>query len=228
MVSSMAQPDAPQAGTPESLETWFPHTLAVLKARLPLTVLALGDSIPWGAGSISYRASFVAQWTSYLQAKYDLPVRLVNFTLPGRTTIEGLDDARFGARSLQPDLTVVAFGINDQKPAPKSWYDPRTWRERPVVPLRRFAWNIGEIADRVIRGSGGDVILVTPCPLPSLPDNEAYRAAIVSVARRHGFALADVAGRWNDANHELLEDDWLHPNAQGHRVYAETLIELGL
>lgn len=206
----------------------LPHARSVLARQLGLRVLVLGDSVGAGMAATSYRHAFPWLWTNHLRQKHGCPVHLVNLSRAGETSPFGLEVAEPAAAEFQPDVAVVAFGINDQRRRERSSRRPGSWSRPVAVSVEKFRANILGTADRIRRRSGADVILMTPCPLPGQQENERYRSAIVSIAERTEFVLADVAGAWPREAAHVLADDGLHPNDAGHRIYAETLCALGL
>lgn len=203
------------------------HSRTILESRSHLRLLVLGDSVAVGMSAGSYFTCFAWLWADYLRQKYVAPVHLINESRAGRTSADGRRLADFAAREYQPDLAVIAFGLNDQRLHEPRLVHPRTWRRTAHVPVDRFRANIMFAADRIRRRAGADIVLVTPCPLPGLDENETYRTTLVSIAERHGYALADVAVAWPDGA-DLLAGDGLHPNDSGHLVYADTMKGLGL
>ncbi|OKI54856.1 SGNH/GDSL hydrolase family protein [Micromonospora sp. CB01531] len=104
-----------------------------------------------------------------------------------------------------PDVTVIGVGTNDAKDTPVEDY------LAVMVP----------IIDRV-RQSGSRVALQTPVPGP-IEGIPAYVEAIRTLAAEQGAALVDHHARWQPADPRWYGDP-THPNAEGHRVMALTLI----
>ena len=204
------------------------HSRTILESRSHLRLLVLGDSVAVGMSADSYFSCFAFLWADYLRQKYSAPVHLINESRAGRTSADGRSLADFAAREYQPDLAVIAFGLNDQRVREPRLVRPRTWRRGAQVPVDRFRTNIIWAADRIRRRAGADIVLVTPCPLPGLEENDTYRTALLGIAERHGFAVADVAAAWPSGGRDLLAPDGLHPNSAGHRIYANTLRGIGL
>jgi len=206
----------------------LPHARSVLARKSGLRMLVLGDSVAAGVAATSYRRAFPWLWANHLRQKHDSPVHLINLSLAGMTSGYGVELAEPAATDHHPDIAVVAFGINDQRHSARSWRRPRSWSQSVAVPVGRFRDNILRTADRIRRRSGADVVLITPCPLPGQVDNELYRAVILTITEETEFVLADVAAAWPADAKDVLAPDGGHPNAAGHRIYAETLCALGL
>ena len=211
----------------EGADAALPHARSLLEGKSPLRMLVLGDSVAAGVAASSYRRAFPWLWANHLRQKHGSPIHLANLSRAGVTSAFGVEAAGPAAHDLRPDLAVVAFGLNDQRPRQRG-RRPSSWRRPVAVPVDEFRTNIMRIADHIRRRSGADVVLVTPCPLPGLEQNDEYCAAIAEISERTEFVLADVAAAWPTDVVGLLEDDGLHPNDAGHRVYAETLCGLGL
>jgi len=193
-----------------------------------LRVLVLADSVGAGIAATTYRRSFPWLWANHLRRTHGSPVHLINLSRAGETSAFGLALAERAAIEHRPDVAVVAFGLNDQRPGRRTWRRPRSWTGSVAVPVETFQSNILRTADRIRRRSGADVILVTPCQLPGLHENEQYRSAIASITEKTEFVLADVTAAWPVDAKDVLEADGMHPNDAGHRIYAETLCALGL
>jgi lysophospholipase L1-like esterase len=206
----------------------MPHARSILERRFPLRVLVLGDSVAAGVAATSYRRAFPWLWANHLRQKHGSPVHLVNLSRAGLTSAFGVEVAEPAATEYQPDVALVAFGLNDQRRRNRGWRRPRSWSRPVTVPIATFESNLRRIGDRIRRRSGADVVLLTPCPLPDESDSEHYRASILRITDETEFVLADVAAAWPAESAGLLDSPGLHPNDAGHRVYAETLCALGL
>jgi lysophospholipase L1-like esterase len=204
----------------------FDHTRSILARGQPLRLLVFGDSIANGATASIYSRSFPCLWATYLREKYGCPIHLLNFSKGGRTSKDGVELVDETARTCLPDLAVVAFGVNDQKPSVSRLARMRT--VRPSVPSTEFRVNIGTIAITLQKRSGTDVVLVSPCRLPGLEGNEPYRLAMEDVASLLECGFADVAAAWPDDDESLIAEDRAHPNDDGHALYAQVLMGVGL
>jgi lysophospholipase L1-like esterase len=105
---------------PTSHADMFPHTVAKLRDRLPLTIVAYGDSITLGIGTSAF-----SQIPPYMPTWPEIAVRglekayrgsrisLINTALGGMTSQWAVDNATSAVADLNPDLVLIAFGMND-------------------------------------------------------------------------------------------------------------------
>ena len=137
----------------------------------------------------------------------------------------------------KPDVVTVMFGGNEA-----GFYRPETngFADTPRVARAQFQAALSTLVDR-LREAGITVVLMT-CP----PMTERYWGMHLEPYRKHGInflvrdyaqTMRDVAAekhvalvdvyRAFDQDHSRLEffPDGLHPDARGHRVIADLLIE---
>lgn len=206
-------------------EQFLPRTWTLLKAGQPLKVVAFGDSITAGGDATRPELIYWQQWLTGLRARYPKSqITGVNGATGGDTTVQGL--ARLEQKVLveQPDLVLIAFGMNDQNIG--------------SVPLDRFEANLSELVDRIRKNTGAEVILLSSClPNPNwhytsgkMPE---YGRVTQKVAQAKGCAFADVLARWSAVvdrkkPEDLLSNNVNHPNDYGHWLYADVLGQLGL
>jgi len=183
-------------------------------------VLVLGDSVAAGVDASKYVCAFPSLFADTIRERHGVPVHLVNLSVAGYTSADGLELAEDAARDYRPDVAIVAFGLNDLRPRRRSKRHPLARGVR--VPVDVYRGNIIRICDRIRRRSGADVILVAPFPYAG---SEPYRQALADLCERTTFALADVAARWPGGD-GLLDAGREHPNDGGHRLYADALSSL--
>ena len=196
------------------------HARSIVAARLPLRTLVLGDSVAAGVDASSYACAFPSLFADSIRSRHGVPVHLVNLSVAGFTSADGLELAEEAARDYRPDVAIVEFGLNDLRARQRSRRHP--FARGVQIPVETYRSNILRIADRFRRRSGADVILVAPFPFPG---SEPYRQALADIASRTTFVLADVPERWSQ-NGNLLDSEGMHPNDAGHRIYADTLAGL--
>jgi acyl-CoA thioesterase-1 len=210
-----------QAPQPQFLK----GTLHKLKAGQSLKMVAFGDSITAGGEASRPELIFWQRWAGDLQQKHPTArVTAVNGATGGDTTVQGLQ--RLDAKVLKenPDLVLIAFGMNDHNVG--------------SVPLPQFEKNLKEMIDRIRKGTGAEVILLStfpPNPKWKFGSHHMadYAAATERVAKETESAYADVFNNWQaiaarKKPEDLLANNINHPNDFGHCVYFRVLQQLGL
>lgn len=182
------------------------------QASQPSThVVMLGDSLTAG-----YRLSPGEALPSALERRLQargLSVRIVNAGVSGDTTGDALNRYEFSVADLEPDLLVIAIGANDYL----NGLDPA-----------QAQGNISSLLEKA-REDGIPAALVGLAPPPKSANDAAsparldYERIYPDLARRYDAPLfpnmlSRVAGR-----PELLQDDGLHPTAEGIEAIAEDM-----
>ena len=200
----------------------------LLKSRDPLKWLFAGDSITHGAvhtfGSRDYTELFSERLRSELGRPRDIVIKTA---ISGHTTSRLLEDFDWRHAQFAPDVTFVMIGMNDCSAARN-------------IPLAVFRDNLAELVRR-LGALRSLVVLQTTCPiLPgTAPDREpnfpAYMEAIRAAAAEFTLPLVDHTRRWEElerkapGSHFYWMSNAFHPNAAGHRLFAEEIYrELGL
>ncbi len=98
----------------------MPNTMAKLKARLPLKIIAYGMSITRGLDVSSYDTvppfmpTYVDLFCGQLKKKFGYrDIKIFNAGLPGATVDWGAEYADKYINPMIPDLVVIDFGMND-------------------------------------------------------------------------------------------------------------------
>jgi len=209
---------------PESQHACVPRLARHLRRRAPIRVCVIGDSISAGYDASGFhrlppfQPSYATLMAEALEAASGAPVRLDNLAVAGWTAADGVWE---GARiaSLEPELVVIAFGMNDASYAEAD----------------EFAANVTALLDRV-RAShpSTEFLLVSPmlptraCAWVKPARFAEYRAQLRALAG-DGVAFADVTGLWSNIGERKPIDDLSgnglnHPNDFGHRLYAHAII----
>jgi lysophospholipase L1-like esterase len=207
------------------------------------TIVAFGDSTT-APRTVEGRPLVV--YADLLRA--ELPPRgitgeVINSGVPGQNTRDGL--ARFERDVLvcRPGLVIIQFGINDS--TLDLWQDPPV--TEPRVPLADFIANLTTMIRR-LRAVGAQAVLLTPNPMrwtevtcgyyakaPYQPDDPLgmnvtltpYVAAVRALAGRENASLVDVYELFTAQGDgmDVLLLDGMHPNAIGHRLVADALLQ---
>jgi lysophospholipase L1-like esterase len=177
-----------------------------------------------------------------------IPIEVINAGVPGNTTALALQRFQKDVLDHNPSLVVIQFGINDS--AVDVWKDPPM--EKPRVELPVYLMNLESMIDR-IQNQNGEVILMSPQRLswskktrelygkpPYVIDDEegfnvildTYVAGLRELAVRKNVRFIDINAAYSKypADYgapysELLHQDGMHPNDQGHQLVFDHLIE---
>jgi lysophospholipase L1-like esterase len=191
-----------------------------LRAGPPLVYFAMGDSTAVGDGA-EEGGGYPARLARRLE-EAGIPVKLAVVAASGATAADVRRDQLPRVQAARPGLVTIGVGLNDVLEGRK---------------LADFARDLQVLADFVRRTKATVVIQTLPdvslAPastgsVPALARRiEAYNAAIVRAAERHGFVVADV---WSatrrelrDRPGELFAEDGLHPSDAGYELWADAL-----
>ncbi len=192
-------------------------------------VLILGDSVTVGAGFSGVEES--TAYVSLLQNTFDdsgIGARLDRSAIDGVDTSYALRRFNRMVGRRQPNIVVVALGLNDaQPPGGRSGSDPIQYRE-----------NLCRIAEKVL-ALDANPVFATPSPRidvehrdgPAWRTMEPYAEQARDVAGQFGAPTIELYDRFI-ARRDLdgLLPDRLHPGPEGHRLiadaFAETLVPL--
>jgi lysophospholipase L1-like esterase len=193
------------------------RVLEKLKAKKPVTVVTMGDSL----SDKRHWANRQTLWSELLAARlktaYGAEVTLVNPALGGTTLSQNMVLVpRWLREHPEPDLIVVWFGGND-------------WDNG--VRRVRFCTYLEEAVDRLRRETKGksDILLMTTGPSHGRWQETAeLEQAVRDVGARRKVPVADVAAEFRKAGgpDEALGqgywvDDKVHLGPKGHEVVAD-------
>ncbi len=220
------RPNAWSGPVPTFAGAQLSRTVNKLKAKQTLSIALLGDSISTGCNASGWAevAPFQPPYqdllTMGLEVAYDTKIMLKNHAVGGTGTGWGL--ANVGqVLQTDPDLVILAFGMNDAAGLPTAQYQANikgmidaVRKDRPQCEFILVATMLGNKDWTVLHHE-------------LFPQ---YRDALAQICGP-GIALADMTSIWA----ELLKHkkDWdmtgngvNHPNDFGHRVYAQVLYTL--
>jgi acyl-CoA thioesterase I len=201
------------------------RSLAKLKERKGLRIVALGDSITEGynasgfakVNAAPYQPCYVELVEDFLQQRFGTPVTLLNLGVAGTKIGNGLKQIG-QLTAARPDLVIIAFGMNHGEPGPQFEAAMRT------------------LLDAVQKAAPeADVILVSSMTMAPeqgkvAPKFIAYRDGLKNLASPQ-VALADVTTPFiellNQKNFsDLSGNNYNHPNDFTHRLYAQVICQL--
>jgi lysophospholipase L1-like esterase len=186
------------------------------------TIVFIGDSITEGAADTERGG-----WTRRLAAGLPEGWQAVQAGVGGDTIWHILQRLDQDALAHQPDLLVLAVGINDSRRHAGGRYE---------VKLEDFERGLADLASRLqAAGAGVLVVGLTPVDEPrTLPIAEDlhytqiaaidYDAALRRFAGQHGYGYVALMGAFEQAGGAAaLTADGLHPTPAGHALIAATV-----
>lgn len=211
---------------PKFDKTVLPKSINKLRSKSPLSIVVLGDSISAGANASGLfdSAPFQPPYPKLLEidlaSRTGSPVSVTNISVGGKDTAWGTTMTA-DTIAPQPDLVVIAFGMNDSAGRSAEEYQVNTKRimenvraERPECEFILVATMLGN----------RDWITLKHEAFPQ------YREKLLELSGP-GIAVADLTSIWS--GFLKVKQDWdqtgngvNHPNDWGHRVYAQVIAEL--
>lgn len=207
----------------------LPRTMQKLTSHSPLTIAALGDSITHGNGTSAFThiAPYMPTWGELvarrLTTRYaNKNIHLYNAALGGMTADWGRENAESAVASLQPDLVIIAFGMND------------FWSYSGDD----FLKNTQGIMDRIrAKCPNVEFLLVSTMRFdPSYTTDATYISHILDYAKAlntlagNGVAFLDMTSLTGSLYAAKNPKDYLadpmHPNDYLARWYAQSIVAL--
>jgi lysophospholipase L1-like esterase len=204
----------------------LPRSTEKLSLKESLCIALLGDSISTGcnasawANAAPFQPPYQDLLVLNLQAVYELDITLKNFAVDGTDTAWGLANIE-KVIDADPDLVLLAFGMNDSAGRPAKAYQA----------------NVQAMIDAVHKEHAHtEFILIAPMlanPDWSYLEHDLfaqYRDALKQLCQP-GIALADMTSLWEELLKHKKDRDFTgngvnHPNDFGHRLYAQVLSAL--
>lgn len=226
VVTYKHRPGAWTGPTPTFAGQQLPRTLAKLKARQPLTIALLGDSISTGCNASGwcqtppFQPPYQDLLVAHLKAVYGGEVTLKNFAVGGMTAAWGRQNID-KVIAAQPDLVLLAFGMNDS--GGRSAQDFLADTQAMIEAVHRSLPEAEVILIATMRGNPDWVHLKQEL-------FGQYRDGLAGLCGP-GVALADLTSMWTELLRHKKDCDLTgngvnHPNDFSHRLYAQVLSAL--
>jgi len=211
---------------PTFSEQSLPRTIRKLRQQSPVSIVLIGDSISAGcnasgwAGEPPFQPSFPGLLQQHLEARYQAKVRMTNPSVSGKDTRWVLSAIDTVVKT-QPDLVIVAFGMNDAAGRSAPEYQANTQavieKIREKLPDAEFILVASMLGNRNWTRLNHELF-------------PRYRDALAELCEP-GIALADMTSLWTEFfkrkhDWDLTGNGVNHPNDFGHRVYAQVLSTL--
>ena len=205
----------------------------------PITIVAFGDSVTHGAlgaGVINYETVYWNLLKKRLNAKNSyMPVNVINAGIGGITAEDSIGRMERHVFAHNPDLVIVAFGLNDVNRSLESYLNA----------LRTIF--------TACTSRGIDTVFMTPNMLNTYVAEgtekqyleyaavtagyqnggrmDEYMTAAVRLATECGVYVADVYKKWRELSKTtdttLLLDNFInHPKAEMHELFADELYRI--
>jgi lysophospholipase L1-like esterase len=209
----------------------LPKALRRLRASEPLKLVLFGDSISAGcnaskwAGAPPFRPFYGEAFADNLRAAYGSAVALTNLSVGGTTSAWGAHEIG-QVIAEQPDLVVLAFGMNDSTGG---------------CPVGEYTGNL-QAQMAAVRGARPEaefILVASMLPNPDwhvsdIPRLFEYRDALLALGSADdgaGVAVADLTSVWAELHQRkdplsITGNGVNHPNDFGHALYAQVVSAL--
>lgn len=213
---------------PRLADQELPRTFELLRAGKPFRMVLFGDSISAAANNTRdlnvppYQPGFGEMLYDWMQDAYQSEIFYVNTAVGGKETRWAVEETEARVSNYEPDLVILAFGMNDGGKT-----------------VGEFVKNTREII-RKVREKKADcefLLVATSLPNPILTDpkakfwgyQEEHMAALSEIAKdTAGVAVADIGGvhRYMQQRKRFVDmtsNNVNHPNDFFYRVHAQFL-----
>ncbi|MFZ4648644.1 MAG: SGNH/GDSL hydrolase family protein [Patescibacteria group bacterium] len=190
----------------------------------PLTYVAMGDSLTYGAGVNNFKESY-----SYLIAQKlannNTGVRLLPLAFPGYKSGDLLGNLLVSAVSAQPDIVTIMIGVNDI---------------HGRVPITEFKDNYQKIITKLKSDPKTKIYLVSipfigdsnlmPFPYQEyfVAQTKEYNEQIKSLAKENKVTFIDITTDTLETFEKSgthYSVDRFHPSAEGYKLFAKLIYE---
>ena len=197
------------------------RVLAKLKAKQPVTIVTMGDSLSDKRHWANRPKLWSAEVVQKLKATYGGEVTLVNPAIGGTTLSQNtILVPRWIQDAPAPDLVTIWFGFND-------------WDDNIRGPL--FKEYLRLAVNRVRRATQGqaDILLLTTCPSYERWETmQELAVAVQEVAQEQKTGLVDIAAEFHKVSpEEALQQNYfardkIHLGPQGQAVVRDAVLRV--
>lgn len=193
------------------------QTINKLTNGVPLTIVALGDSLTQGwmvsQGYIDFLREMLH--TKYPQSRF----KLISSGIPGDTADSGLYRLKWDVLRYSPDCVFIQYAINDAFSG---------------FTKQSFKSNIKGIIDGIRENGDADIVLITSGYIGDNEDNrhvEGYYHQLEALGADYGIPVVRTHEYWKRKIREgvifgsLVQYDGVHPTEEGYRLMAEAVME---
>ncbi|MBB3225456.1 acyl-CoA thioesterase-1 [Luteibacter sp. Sphag1AF] len=182
-------------------------TSAIAAAPSPRNVLVLGDSL-----SAAHNIPVEAGWVHLLEARTSKmvpPWTLVNASISGETSLSGRNRIAGLLEKYKPGVVVIELGANDGLRG---------------LSLTQFADNLDTMISASRKAGAKVLLLGIELPVNYGPQyRDGLRKVYADAAARHQATLLPFLLDGVATNPAVMQEDGLHPTAQGEPRVAENV-----
>lgn len=196
------------------------------KTQLPeRTIVFFGDSIVYGYGVERDTESFYARISKIMATGLFGPVKTINAGVSGNDTDEALLRVTKDVTVHNPDVVVIAFGLNDC--------------QNKMMTVERFRSNIENMIaampskTKIVMATSNSFLESGQSVWVDMNDSlDPYMEAVRAIAMERKFQLIDVNRVWKDQlerdnrHLESYYSDPTHPSAKGHGLLYEAYMNV--
>jgi acyl-CoA thioesterase-1 len=170
-------------------------------------IAAFGDSLTAGFGAEPGRS-----YPDYLQKDIDAqgyPWRVVNLGVSGATSSDGLERIS-EVIAQKPSIVILELGANDGLRG---------------IPVQRMRDNLEQMIS-ALQQNGAKVVLAGMTLPPNYgPDYiKGFESSYQTLSKKYRLTLIPFLLQGVAGNAALMQQDGLHPNAEGNRIVAENVM----
>ena len=212
---------------------------AGLKEHGPITIVAFGASVTHGAvasGEMDYESVYHHRLAKMIYDVRDyVPVNVINAGIGGITAQGSLSRMEKQVFTHDPDLVIVAFGLNDVNGSLEDYL--ASLRTIFAACLERGVETVfmtpNMLNTYVAEGTAAchlDYAKKT-ADMQNGGRMDEYMTSAVALAREMGVSVADCYAKWREMSKTedttaLLANHINHPIREMHQLFAETIFDL--
>jgi len=180
---------------------------AFVHAKPTSSVLLFGDSL-----SAAYGIDQAKGWGSLLEQRFkqnNLPFKVVNASISGDTTLNGLSRLSASLAKHQPDVVLIELGANDGLRG---------------LSLKQMNNNLAKMIE-LSQQSNAKVILAGMHIPPNYGKRytEAFYETYVSLANQYNIVLIPFLLKSVGGQQHLMQEDGLHPNEKAQPIIVDNV-----
>lgn len=173
------------------------------------TILILGDSL-----SASYDMDPQLSWVALLKkriAEYNLGYQVINLSVTGSTTSDGLAELPKALDQYHPQITIIELGGNDGL------------RGLPLVVIKKNLQDLITLS----KNNQSKVLLVGVRLPPNYGESytQQFQQIFIDLSKENKISVVPLLLKGADDNPALMNADRIHPTAQAETILLDNVWE---